>query len=88
MWILGVVLSYEIFNQYFSGKRRFRHFLRTNKVLPTPTPPRNIPQKAIILPTQTFNFFESYINATSMYARTTFLAPIIPAHIALGTPPA
>ncbi|WP_230684650.1 MULTISPECIES: hypothetical protein, partial [Pseudomonas putida group] len=66
----------------------FRHFLRTNKVLPTPTPPRNIPQKAIILPTQTFNFFESYINATSMYARTTFLAPTIPPHIALGTPPA
>ncbi|SPO53545.1 protein of unknown function [Pseudomonas sp. JV551A1] len=52
------------------------------------SPPSNIPQKAIILPAQTFNFVESYSNATFMYARTTFLTPIILPRIALGTAPA
>jgi hypothetical protein len=51
-------------------------------------PPRNILQKAIILPAQTFNFFESYTDATSMYARTTFLTTTILLMVALGISPA
>jgi hypothetical protein len=49
---------------------------------------RNIAQNAIIAPTQTFNFAKSYIDATSMYGRSTFLAPTILLPVALGTAPA
>ncbi len=51
-------------------------------------PPRNNQQNAIFRPAQTFNLRESYMNATSMYGRTTFLAPTILLTVALGIPPA
>ncbi|MEW5619874.1 hypothetical protein ABGT18_00875, partial [Pseudomonas putida] len=59
-----------------------------HRCLPTFLPTRNIAQNAIIAPTQTFNFAKSYIDATSMYGRSTFLAPTILLPVALGTAPA
>lgn len=68
--------------------RNLRYFLRTFKVQLTNPASSKHPAIAIILPAQTFNFAESYTDATSMYARTTFLAPTILVSVALGIAPA